>query len=293
MSLTVIVVSMGVRSGLERAVKFMMPALFMLLIIMVGYAMSTTGFSQGLNYMFYPDFSKLSAAGVLAAMGQAFFSLSLGMGAIMMYGSYLPEKASIAKTTFVIAAADTLVAILAGIAIFPLVFAYGLEPDNGPGLIFITLPIAFGKMPYGEFFGTLFFILLLFAAWTSSISLLEPAVAWLVENRGMKRPQASAMAGLMAWLLGIGSLLSFNRWADNKLFGKTWFDMMDYLTSNIMLPLGGLLLAIFAAWLMKKQSCVDELDMGDGIAYKCWYFAARYIAPVGVLIIFLQAIGIF
>jgi NSS family neurotransmitter:Na+ symporter len=292
MSLTVIVVSMGVRSGLERAVKFMMPALFMLLIIMVGYAMSTTGFSQGLNYMFYPDFSKLSAAGVLAAMGQAFFSLSLGMGAIMMYGSYLPEKASIAKTTFVIAAADTLVAILAGIAIFPLVFAYGLEPDNGPGLIFITLPIAFGKMPYGEFFGTLFFILLLFAAWTSSISLLEPAVAWLVENRGMKRPKASALAGLMAWVLGIGSLLSFNRWAEYKLFGKTWFDMMDFLTSNIMLPLGGLLLAIFAAWLMKKQSCVDELDLGDGIAYKCWYFATRYIAPLGVLIIFLQAIGI-
>ena len=293
MALTVIVVSMGVRSGLERAVKFMMPALFILLIIMVGYAMSTTGFSRGLSYMFYQDFSKISAAGVLAAMGQAFFSLSLGMGAIMMYGSYLPEKASIAKTTFMIAAADTLVAILAGVAIFPLVFAYGLEPDKGPGLIFITLPIAFGKMPYGEFFGTLFFILLLFAAWTSSISLLEPAVAWLVENRGMRRPRASALAGLIAWILGIGSLLSFNRWADYKLFGKTWFDMMDYLTSNIMLPLGGLLLAIFAAWLMKRQSCVDELGMGDGIAYKCWYFTVRYIAPVGVLIIFLQAIGIF
>jgi len=292
MALTVIVVSMGVRSGLERAVKFMMPALFILLIIMVGYAMSTTGFSQGLSYMFYPDFSKLSADGVLAAMGQAFFSLSLGMGAIMMYGSYLPEKASIARTTFVIAAADTLVAILAGIAIFPLVFAYGLEPDKGPGLIFITLPIAFGKMPYGEFFGAGFFILLLFAAWTSSISLLEPAVAWLVENRGLTRPRASALAGLMAWVLGIGSLLSFNHWAEYKLFGKTWFDMMDYLTSNIMLPLGGLLLAIFAAWLMKKQSCIDELGMGGGTAYKCWYFTVRYIAPVGVLIIFLHAIGI-
>ena len=292
MALTVIVVSMGVRSGLERAVKFMMPALFILLIIMVGYAMSTTGFSQGLHYMFYPDFSKLSAVGVLAAMGQAFFSLSLGMGAIMMYGSYLPEKASIARTTFVIAAADTLVAILAGVAIFPLVFAYGLEPDKGPGLIFITLPIAFGKMPYGEFFGTLFFILLLFAAWTSSISLLEPAVAWLVENRGMKRPRASALAGLMAWLLGIGSLLSFNHWANYKLFGKTWFDMMDYLTSNIMLPLGGLLLAVFSAWLMRKQSCVEELGMGEGSAYKFWYYAVRYIAPVGVLIIFLQAIGV-
>lgn len=292
MALTVIVVSMGVRSGLERAVKFMMPALFILLVIMVGYAMSTTGFGQGLNYLFYPDFSELTGKGVLAAMGQAFFSLSLGMGAIMMYGSYLPERASIAKTTISIAAADTSVAILAGIAIFPLVFAYGLDPDKGPGLIFITLPIAFGKMPYGEFFGTGFFILLLFAAWTSSISLLEPAVAWLVENRGMTRPRASAFTGLAAWLLGVGSVLSFNHWADYKLFGKTYFDMMDYLTSNIMLPLGGLLLAIFAAWLMKKQSSVDELDMGDGFAYQCWYFAVRYIAPVGVALIFLQAIGI-
>lgn len=293
MALTVIVVSMGVKSGLERAVKFMMPALFILLLIMVGYAISTPGFSQGLSYMFYPDFSKLSAAGVLAAMGQAFFSLSLGMGAIMVYGSYLPDNASITKTTISIAAADTSVSILAGMAIFPLVFSYGLEPDKGPGLIFITLPIAFGKMPYGEFFGAVFFILLLFAAWTSSISLLEPAVAWLVENRGMTRPRASALTGLAAWVMGIGSVLSFNHWADYKLFNKTYFDMMDYLTSNIMLPLGGLLLAVFAAWLMKQNSSVEELDMGDGFAYKCWYFAVRYIAPVGVLIIFLQAIGIF
>jgi NSS family neurotransmitter:Na+ symporter len=293
MALTVIVVSMGVRSGLERAVKVMMPALFILLVIMVGYAMSMPGFSQGIRFLFEPDFSELTADGFLAALGQAFFSLSLGMGAIMMYGSYLPEKASIAKTTFGIAAADTCVAILAGIAIFPLVFSYGLQPDSGPGLIFITLPIAFGKMPYGEFFGTGFFVLLLFAAWTSSISLLEPAVAWLVENRGISRPRASALAGLLAWLLGIGSLLSFNHWADYKLFGKTWFDMMDYLTSNVMLPLGGLLLAIFAAWLMKKQSSVDELGMGDGAGYQFWYFTVRYIAPVGVLIIFLHAIGIF
>lgn len=291
MALTVIVVSMGVQSGLERAVKFMMPTLFLLLLIMVGYAMSTTGFYQGLTYMFKPDFSKLTADGFLAALGQAFFSLSLGMGAIMVYGSYLPEKASIAKTTFAIAAADTAVAILAGIAIFPLVFAYGLEPDSGPGLIFVTLPIAFGKMPYGQVFGTVFFILLVFAAWTSSISLLEPAVAWLVENRDMSRARASALAGLLAWALGIGSVLSFNHWADYKLFGKTYFDMMDYVTSNVLLPLGGLLLAVFAAWLMARSSSVDELELGDGMAYKCWYFIVRYIAPLGVLVIFLRAIG--
>ena len=293
MALTVIVVSMGVQSGLERAVKFMMPALFLLLIVMVGYAMSTSGFDQGVHYLFKPDFHNLTGKGVLAAMGQAFFSLSLGMGAIMVYGSYLPEKASIARTTLAIAAADTLVAILAGFAIFPLVFTYGLDPTtSGPGLIFVTLPIAFGKMPYGQLFGTTFFILLLIAAWTSSISLLEPATAWLVENRGLTRAKASALAGLTAWILGIGSVLSFNRWESYKLFGKTYFDIMDYLTSNIMLPIGGLLLSVFAVWLMKKGSSIEELQMGEGLGYQCWYYAVKYFAPLGVLFIFLQATGI-
>lgn len=293
MSLTVVVVSMGVQSGLERAVKFLMPTLFILLVIMVGYAMSTTGFMEGVTYLFKPDFSRLTSDPevVLAALGQAFFSLSLGMGAIMVYGSYLPRNTSIARTTFTIAIMDTLVAILAGLAVFPLVFTYGLETTEGPGLIFTTLPIAFGKMPYGQVFGTCFFVLLLFAAWTSAISLLEPAVAWLVENRGVKRPRAAAMAGLFAWVLGLGSVLSFNKWQDVTLFGKTYFDMMDYVTSNIMLPLGGLFVAIFAAWLMSSASSRDELHLRP-VSYACWRVIVRYIAPVGVLIIFLNAIGI-
>ncbi|HKK16564.1 MAG TPA: sodium-dependent transporter, partial [Gammaproteobacteria bacterium] len=224
---------------------------------------------------------------------QAFFSLSLGMGAIMVYGSYLPERASIARTTFSIALMDTLVAILAGLAIFPLMFTYGLDPDNsGPGLIFVTLPIAFGKMPYGQFFGTTFFILLLFAALTSSISLLEPATAWLVENRNMSRARASALAGFTAWILGVGSVLSFNVWQNYTLFGKTYFDIMDYVTSNILLPMGGLLLSIFATWMMSRKSSIEELQMGDGMAFRAWYFAVRYIAPVGVIIIFMHAVGI-
>ncbi|NIP48979.1 MAG: sodium-dependent transporter [Gammaproteobacteria bacterium] len=292
MSFTVIIVSMGVQSGLERAVKFLMPALFILLLIMVGYAMSTPAFNQGLSYLFKPDFSRLTGEGVLAAMGQAFFSLSLGMGAIMVYGSYLSSRASIVRTSISIVIMDTSVALLAGMAIFPLVFAYGLEPGSGPGLIFVTLPIAFGQMPYGQFFGTAFFVLLMFAAWTSSISLLEPAVAWLVENRDMKRVNAAALAGLLAWILGIGSVFSFNIWQDAKLFDKTYFDIMDYLTSNVMLPLGGLLIAIFSVWLMPRRSSIDELKIGDGLAYKSWRLLARYLAPVGVLIIFLNAIGI-
>lgn len=292
MALTVIVVAMGVQSGLERAVKFLMPALFILLLIMVGYAMSTDGFEEGVYYLFYPDWSKLSAEGFLAALGQAFFSLSLGMGAIMVYGSYLPDDASIANTSVTIALADTLVAIMAGLAIFPLVFAYGLETGSGPGLIFVTLPIAFGQMPYGQIFGTGFFVLLLFAAWTSSISLLEPAVAWLVENRGIARARSAAIAGLIAWVLGIGSVLSFNLWRDYRLFDKTYFNIMEYVTSNIMLPLGGLLIAVFTAWLMSRKAVIEELGLGEGLLFGTWLFVVRYVTPIGVVIIFLHAIGI-
>lgn len=291
MALTVIVVAMGVQSGLERAVKFLMPALFILLLLMVGYAMSTDGFEEGVYYLFYPDWSKLSGEGFLAALGQAFFSLSLGMGAIMVYGSYLPDDASIANTSVTIALADTLVAIMAGLAIFPLVFAYGLETGSGPGLIFVTLPIAFGQMPYGQIFGTGFFILLLFAAWTSSISLLEPAVAWLVENRGIARARSAAIAGLIAWVLGIGSVLSFNLWQDYRLFDKTYFEIMEYVTSNIMLPLGGLLIAVFTAWLMSRKAVIEELGLGEGLIFRTWLFVVRYVAPIGVVIIFLHAIG--
>ncbi|MEQ8938341.1 MAG: sodium-dependent transporter, partial [Gammaproteobacteria bacterium] len=184
--MTIIVVSRGVKSGLEKAVRFLMPALFILLLLMVGYAMSTEKFMEGLQYLFVPDFERLAQKNLFAdillpALGQAFFSLSLGMGAIMIYGSYLSQKSSIMGTSVSIALADTSVAILAGIAIFPIVFSYGLEPGGGPGLIFISLPIAFGQMPFGTFFGCLFFVLLTFAAWTSAISLLEPAVTWLVE----------------------------------------------------------------------------------------------------------------
>jgi len=292
MAITTLVVSLGVRSGLERAVKYLMPSLFILLLIMVGYAMSTPGFIEGFNYLLRPDFSKLSAGSVLAAMGQAFFSLSLGMGAIMVYGSYLSRTTSIARTSVSIALADTLVAMLAGLAIFPLVFSSGLGPGAGPGLIFVSLPIAFGQMPFGHLIGTVFFILLLFAAWTSSISLLEPAVAWLVENRNMRRNRAAILAGVIAWLLGIGSALSFNLWSDYKLFGLTYFDVMDKLTSNILLPLGGLFVAIFAAWIMRRESSREELALKSMRSYQVWLVLVRYIAPVGVILIFLQAIGL-
>ena len=202
-------------------------------------------FIEGFKFLFAPDFSKLNSEVVLKAMGQAFFSLSLGMGAIMMYGSYLPDDASIATTSFQVAFADTLVAILAGLAIFPIVLANGLEAGQGPGLIFNTLPLAFGQMTGGLIFGTIFFILLVFAAWTSAISLIEPAVAWLIEKFSISRLTSSVICGLVTWVVGLGTVYSFNSWKKIEVFngtfleGKSFFDLLDYLTSNIMLPLGG------------------------------------------------------
>lgn len=254
--------------------------------------MTTSGFADGLRFMFAPDFSKITTDGVLKAMGQAFFTLSIGMGAIMVYGAYLPKETSIAQTSFTIAIADTSVAVLAGVAIFPIVFANGLEAGSGPGLIFVTLPLAFGNMAFGTFFGTLFFILLVFAAWSSSISLIEPAVAWLIENKNVSRVKASITLGLLTWVIGLGTVFSFNEWADVKLFGKTFFDALDYLTSNIMLPLGGVLMAIFASWLMRRAASQDELAISEN-AYLLWRFLVRYVTPVAVMLVFLNAIGVF
>jgi NSS family neurotransmitter:Na+ symporter len=299
MIMTMVIVARGVRSGLEKAVKLLMPALFVLLFVLVGYAWNSGSFQEGLDFLFQPDFSRISANGILIAMGHAFFTLSLGMGAIMVYGSYLPGNASIAKTSIAVSLMDTLVALLAGMAIFPIVFANGLEPGAGPGLIFQTLPIAFGHMEYGAFFGMLFFLLLVFAAWTSAISLIEPAVAWLVENRGMTRIFASVVAGVATWLFGLLTVLSFNLWSEVKLLSRfevfrdsTIFDLLDYLTANIMLPLGGLLIAVFAAWKMSRASSMDELAMGDRFFYPLWRFLVRYITPIAVMIVFLKAIEI-
>ncbi len=292
MVMTMFVVAKGVRGGLEKAVRLLMPSLFILLLILVGYAMGTDSFGKGVAFLFSPDFSKLNSSAVLTAMGHAFFTLSLGMGAIMVYGSYLPEKTSIARTCFIIAGADTLVALLAGLAIFPIVFEYQLTPGAGPGLIFQTLPIAFGQMPGGWFFGTLFFVLLVFAAWSSAISLIEPAVTWLVENLKMTRRRACWWSGSLTWFVGLGTVFSFNLIEKVTWFDKNFFELIDYLTANIMLPLGGLLIAVFAGWLMSQPSSSDELQMGDGVAYPLWRFLVRYVTPFGVGIVFLNAVGV-
>lgn len=299
MVMTMVVVARGVQGGLERAVRFLMPALFLLLVILVGYATNTGEFTKAFRYLFTLHLHELTTASVLAAMGQAFFSLSLGMGAIMVYGSYLPHGASIARTSITVALADTIVALLAGLAIFPLVFANGLAPGQGPGLIFVTLSLAFGHMDGGVLFGTLFFALLVFAAWTSSISLIEPAVAYLVENVGLRRINATLVVGVGAWLLGLLTVFSFNVWSDVRPLSmfeifrdKTFFELLDYVASNILLPLGGLFIALFAGWIMTRDSTLDELSLGDNWRYQTWRVLVRYVTPLAVAIVFLNKIHI-
>ena len=294
MVMTMMVVARGVKQGLEKAVTFLMPVLFVLLIILVIYAMTTGYFMEGVRFLFTPG--SIDGKGILIAMGHAFFTLSLGMGAIMVYGSYLSSEHSIVQASILIALADTVVALLAGMAIFPIVFANGLEPGAGPGLIFQTLPIAFGHMQGGTLVGVLFFTLLVFAAWTSAISLIEPAVAYLVENKGLTRIYASVWIGALTWFVGLGTVFSFNIWKDKTLtipylFEKqTFFDVLDYLTANIMLPLGGLFIALFAAWVMREQSTKDELATYP-VLYNIWRFLVRFVTPLAVIVVFLKAVG--
>jgi NSS family neurotransmitter:Na+ symporter len=291
MLITMLVVVRGVRAGLEAFTVLLMPALFVILLLLVGYGMSTGHFLEAFNFMFAPDFSKLTANSLVVALGHSFFTLSIGMGLIMAYGSYMPAKVSITQTALFVVAADTTVALLAGLAIYPVVFANGLEPSAGPGLVFQTLPIAFGQMSLGVVVGTLFFILLTLAAWTSSISMIEPAVAHLVEKRGWTRVKAGIWLGLGVWLVGIASVLSFNYWNEFKLFGKTFFELLDFTTSNIMLPLGGLLMAVFATWIMRREASAEELELSPP-HYALWRFLTRYVAPLGILVIFLYGLGI-
>jgi NSS family neurotransmitter:Na+ symporter len=277
----------GVNKGLERATKIMMPALFVLLLLLLGYSMSSGSFGEGLDFLFHFDPSELSWHAVLVALGHSFFTLSLGMGAIMAYGSYMPKNASIGGTVLTIAALDTVVALVAGMAIFPIVFANSLDPAAGPGLMFITLPVAFGHMPGGQVFGFLFFVLVALAAWTSAISLMEPGVAWMVERFGLKRGPVCTLLGLVVWLMGIAALSSFNVGSDILIFGMNIFDFLDFITANVFLPLGGLFIALFAGWILTQQITRDELSIKSPGVYFAWSIMIRYVAPIAVAVIFI------
>jgi len=326
-ALTMLSVARGVKGGIEKTVSFLMPALFVLLLVLVGYAMNSGGFERAIEFMFTPDFEKFFYARdevgnylmdaedqkiftwepMMVALGHAFFTLSLGMGAIMMYGSYLNRHVSIGQMTLIIIVMDTLVALLAGLAIFPLVFANGLNPAAGPGLIFETLPLAFGSMAGGTFIGTLFFVLLFLAALTSAISLIEPTVAWLIESKGMRRIKATVWIGMVVWFIGLATIFSMagvtlediitsvlgDVELEGEIFQKNMFQLIDFFTASIMLPLGGLFIALFAGWVMDRHSTEQEFSFQNRYLYSAWHIMVRYVSPVLVFFVFVNITGIF
>ena len=297
--LTMGVVYAGVQNGIERGSKIMMPMLFCILIALVIRGLTLPGAGAGINFLWNPDWSKVTPTAVLVALGHAFFTLSLGMGAMMTYGSYMSKKDSIPGASLQIVFFDTLIALLAGIAIFTAVFATGQDPAAGPGLIFQTLPAVFAKMPGGYIFGILFFLLLTIAALTSAISLLEVVVAYFVDERDWSRHWAVLVFGLVLILVGIPSALSFNLLADWKLFGKTYFDLADFLASNILLPVGGLAIAVFVAWIWGLDKVLVQLKSGAEDLFdlfpnriKLLTFFLKYISPVLIFLVLLNSIGL-
>ncbi len=293
-SITVFVVSRGVRVGLERLVRVLMPALFVMLLALVMHSAFTADFGAAFHFLFSVDLSKITPGVVLAAVGQAFFSVNVGVGAVLTYSAYLPKDVNLFRSALTISAGDTLVALLAGLAVFPIVFANGMNPGEGPGLIFVTLATAFAQMPGGTIIGTLFFAMLLFAALTSSISMLETMTARASEVRGLSRPKAASLIGTVTFVLGIVTVLSFSRWesfypldAFATFAGKTPFDLIDYLVSNVLMPLGGMLYALFAGWWISRQTLVDELGVGEGVLFELWLTLARIIAPLAIAAVFI------
>ncbi|MDQ2076360.1 sodium-dependent transporter [Marinimicrobium sp. ABcell2] len=291
-AMTVLVVAFGVTRGLETAVRLLMPLLFVLLLVLLVYAVTAGDFAAGWRFMFGFDPAGLSWGAASLALGHAFFTLSLAMGAIMAYGSYMPGKASVGKMVFAVAALDTLVALIAGLAIFPIVFATpGLSPAEGPGLMFISLPVAFGSMQAGVFFGAAFFALVALAAWSSTISLLEPGVAYVAERFNIQRWTANVLIAGSAWLLGIGSVLSFNVWQDmSLLLGMNVFNFLDFFTQRVMLPLGGLLMALFVGWVVRRELLHHEVRPASETLFSAWLWLLKYLCPAALLVILLAGL---
>ena len=295
---TLFIVARGLQGGIEKAVKLLMPSLFVMMIVMIGYAAVAGDFGAGLSFLFSTDFSKITPPTILAAIGQAFFSIGVAMGLMMAYGAYVPKTVSLTRASIIIAGADTLVAILAGLMIFPIVFANGLDPAEGPGLIFKTLPTAFAGMPGGVIFGTLFFILLAFAAVTSSISIIEPIVAYGRDRFGWTRIKSCIVFGILGWLIGMLSVFSFNIWSDItplamfKIFeGKTFYDLIDYVTANLLMPLGGILIALFVGWRLKKEHIENELVFSSPVIAQAWLILVRFVAPAAILWILVTSLA--
>lgn len=292
---TGLIVISGIKKGVEKYSKILMPVLLFLLVILAIRSVTLEGAYKGLEFLFKPDFSSLSAKGVLEALGHAFFSLSLGMCTILTYGSYVGKKEKLPSLTWQITLADTFIALLAGVVIFPAVFAYGLNPESGPNLIFITLPTVFHAMPLGGFFQLLFFILIGIAAITSTISLLEVPVAYFTEEFKLPRKKVTILVSLAIFLAGIPSTLSFGALSGATIKGKTYFGIMDFAASNILLPLGGLLISLFVGWVWGTKNAIKEANNEGTIKFSlasAYGFATKYLAPIGILLVLLYSTGV-
>ncbi len=290
MGAVIAVVAQGVRHGLERAARILMPALFLLLLALVVYAAFQGDFTRGLAFLFDPDFAKLTWRSVLLAVGQAFFSLAIGIGAMMTFGAYLAPEESLSRSAAQICATDTAVAVLAGLAIFPIVFALGVDPGEGPGLIFETLPRAFARIPGGDVLGAAFFALVFFAAFTTGIATLEPVVAWAA-TRGISRPAAALVCGGAAWVIGAAAALSFNLWADVHPLAfvpgfetRGVFDTLDYAIASLLLPINGMLIALFVGWLVPEAVLKAETGLAPAIG-SLWRLFLKFLAPLAILAI--------
>jgi NSS family neurotransmitter:Na+ symporter len=290
------IVRQGVQAGIERAVKVLMPALFFILIVMMVYSAIAGDLIAATRFLLEPDFSKVTSNMILQAVGQAFFSIGIGWGTLIVFGSYLPDDVSIPKSATILIFADTTVALLAGFAIFPLVFGYGLTPTSGAGLAFETLPLAFGKMPGGAFFGALFFLLLITASLSSCIGIAESVVSWVNDKWQIQRGKGILLTASMAWILGIFTILSFGEWSDFyplefiPLFaGKTIFYSLDFLAANILLLIGSMLLAVFFGWFASKQLKLDEIGVEISRWFDFWHFMIRFIVPMVLFIILVMA----
>ncbi len=284
--LIIVVISRGVQSGIERAVKILMPALFGAILIMVLYGVFAGDMVSTLRFLLEPDFSKITPGTVMAAIGQAFFSIGIGMGSLIVFGAYMPKDFSIPRSSTAVIFMDTGVAVVAGFAIFPLVFQYGLNPGSGPGLIFETLPLAFGQMPGGQLFGSIFFVLLISAALSSCIGLAEGVVNWVDEHLGIERKKGILWVVAAAWVLGIASILGFSTWSNVSPLGfipsyegLDIFDTFDTLAANNLLLLGGALSAIFFGWFVPKALKLEEINVRDGLFFAFWRFMIRFVIP--------------
>ncbi|MDR2925718.1 MAG: sodium-dependent transporter [Azoarcus sp.] len=284
-ALTTAVIARGVVGGIEAANRIMLPLLFLILVLLTLWGAVVGDMPAALRFMFNFKTEAIKPGVVIDGMGHAFFSLSIGMGAIMAYGSYLDKKTNIGYTCAWIAIAGVFIGLLSGAAIFSLTFGYGLTPAAGPGLILQTLPLAFSHMPGGWVFAIFFFLFVIFAAWTSAISLLEPFVSWLTERYGIHRARAAWSTSVPVWLLGLAVCLSFNEWSGFKFFGRILFDLLDHLATRFMMPLSGLAIAIFVGWRLGKTIVADEIRLKPRL-FGLWFNVLRFVVPVGIALVF-------